>query len=332
MKRIFSFLVIFAMIAGTFLFLYNDAHAAGLTNISDTMTRLKVTTAANHTIVFTTASGIDVADTVTLTFQSDFDVSAVVVGDVTIGGNAPASATVLGQVVTITADADTTVAPAGTATIVIGNNHITNATTAGSKKIDIAGTFGDSGSLAVSILTDEQVVVTASVDPSFSFTVSDVTVGFGTITTAAVRYATGDGAGNATAPAGGAFKIENINSNAANGVVFTTKSTGSGAAAGLYYAGGTSLIAADAIADITLGVNGYAFCGKAATGGALAVAAGFACETGATVISTTGQTFASDAGVIANGSVDIDLKAGLAGTTKPGAYTDTLTIIGTATF
>lgn len=334
MKKIFQVLLIIAVTISSYLIYLPTAKAASLTSpISDILTRLKISTAANHTIVFTTPSGIDVGDTVALTFAADFDISAVVVGDVTIGGNAPASAVPAGQVLTITADADTTVAAAGTATIVIGNSHIINPTTTGSKIISIAGTFGDTGSLAVSMVTDDQVVVTASVDPSFSFTISDVAIGFSTITTSAVRYATGDGAGSAGAPAGGAFKVNNINSNAGSGYSFTTKSTGSGAAAGLYSAAPVGdLIEADAVADIVLGTDGYAFCGKNAAGGALAVVAGFACETGSTAISLVSQTFATDAGVVASGSVDIDLKAGLSGTTKPGAYTDTLTIIGTANF
>lgn len=335
MKKIFQVLLIIAITISSYLIYLPTAQAASLTSpISDILTRLKISTAADHTIVFTTPSGIDVGDTVALTFATGFNISAIDVGDVTIGGNAPASAVVAGQLLTITADADTTVAPAGTATIIVGiTHHVTNPGTTGSKIISIAGTFGDTGSLAVSIITDDQVVVTASVDPSFSFTISDVAIGFSTITTSAVRYATGDGAGDPAAPAGGAFKVNNINSNAGSGYSFTTKSTGSGAAAGLYSAAPVGdLIEADAVADIVLGTDGYAFCGKNAAGGALAVIAGFACETGSTAISLVSQIFASDTGVVASGSVDIDLKAGLSGTTKPGSYTDTLTIIGTANF
>lgn len=334
---ILSLILIFTIISsanGNLSFLkFPVAHAAALTAVSDTMTRLKISTAADHTVQFTTPTGIAEGNTVILTFATGFDISTIVTADVTMEGAAVTSVGVVGQVMTITAAAGNVVVATGTADIVIGaTHHVTNPGTAGSYKIAITGTFADSGFLAVAILDNEQVVVTGSVDPSFSFTINDVAVGFSTITTAAVRYATADAAGSVGAPAAGAFQLTNINSNTANGYSFTTKSEGSGAAAGLYCAAAPDLIEADAIADIVLGTDGYAFCGKEASGGALAIAAGFACETGSTVISRTAQAFATDTTIISGGSLKVDLKAGLSGTTKPGTYTDTLTIIGTANF
>ena len=187
MKQKLISAIIFGCLVSIFILNCSFAQAAALTSLSDTLTRLKKSTTANHTISFVTPSGIDVGDTVTLTFASDFDVSSVVVADVTIGGNQPASATVLGQIVTITADADTTVAPAGTATIVIGNSHITNATTAGSFTVSIGGTFGDTGSYAIAVADDDQVASSGTVDPTLNFNVTDGTVAFGTLSATAVK-------------------------------------------------------------------------------------------------------------------------------------------------
>ncbi|KKL68981.1 hypothetical protein LCGC14_2119550 [marine sediment metagenome] len=50
-----------------------------------------------------------------------------------------------------------------------GSNQITNPGSAGSNKIDVAGTFADSGSMAVGIVTDDQVGVSATVGESLTF-------------------------------------------------------------------------------------------------------------------------------------------------------------------
>ena len=148
------------------------AHAAALSGISDTLTRIKKSQTANHTLSFTTPTGIANTDTVTLTFAAEFNIASVVGGDVTIEGAAVTSATVLGQVLTITAGAGNVVAAAGTADIVISNNHITNPAAAGTYVVSIAGSFGDTGSFAIVILDDDQVVVGATIDPYLTFTLT----------------------------------------------------------------------------------------------------------------------------------------------------------------
>jgi hypothetical protein len=57
----------------------------------------------------------------------------------------------------------------------IGDTQIVNATTTGSKTISIGGTMADSGSLAVGLISDDQVVISGTVDPSFSFSISSNT-------------------------------------------------------------------------------------------------------------------------------------------------------------
>lgn len=147
------------------------AIAASLTAISDVLTRLKTGEASNHTIQFTTPTGIANTDTVELTFAAGFNIVAVVTGDVTLEGAAVTSAVPVGQVLTITANAGNVVAPAGIANIVISNNHIINPAV-GTYTISIAGTFGDTGAFAVAIITDDQVVVSTTIDPYISFAIT----------------------------------------------------------------------------------------------------------------------------------------------------------------
>ena len=172
-KKLVSFGLIIAL-GGLIIGPIQETKAATLTAISDTMSRLIISQKATHTIQFTTPTGIAPGDTVTLTFENDFDISSVVAADVTLEGAVVASTGVDGQVLTITAAATgNTVAATGTADIVISDSHITNptATTNNPYTIDIAGTFGDTGSMAVYILTDDQVVISATVDPILAFAI-----------------------------------------------------------------------------------------------------------------------------------------------------------------
>ncbi|KKL68982.1 hypothetical protein LCGC14_2119560 [marine sediment metagenome] len=56
--------------------------AAAITPASDTMSRLKISTLSNHTIVFTTPTGVDASsDTITVTFPAGFTIGSVAFGD-----------------------------------------------------------------------------------------------------------------------------------------------------------------------------------------------------------------------------------------------------------
>ncbi len=108
----------------------------------------------------------------------------------------------MGQVITFT-NGTTVVAGGSVITIEIGtnatggvsNNQIINTSAAGSATIAIGGNFGDTGDMLVEILTDDSVNITAVVDESLSFSISDVEIGFGTLTSANARYATSDAVG-----------------------------------------------------------------------------------------------------------------------------------------
>jgi hypothetical protein len=194
------------------------AIAAGLTSVSDVMTRQQLSTASDHTIVFTSPSGVGAGETIILTFPTQnyatvagtFDLSAVTVGDidlqddgvdVTLAG-AAAGATwgvaIAGTTITFT-NGTTVVAPGSVITIKIGTNatgganQIVNPAVAGSWKIGVSGTFGDLGSFAVPTQTDDTVVITAEVEPYINFQITgtaDYTVDFGTLTSAAAKFAT----------------------------------------------------------------------------------------------------------------------------------------------
>ncbi len=206
----------------------NTAFAASITSASDNMSRLAASTASNHEIKFVTPTGVTSGQTITLTFSADFTgVSGITFNDVdfAIGTTnncttatfneatlaaAPSGATwglaSSGSIITLTSGTDTVTADrcirfeigTNATTGATGVNQITNGAADDDDTITIGGTFGDTGVIAVDIITDDQVVITATLGPSISFAISDNAIGFGALTLGASRYADGTGAGSAS--------------------------------------------------------------------------------------------------------------------------------------
>jgi hypothetical protein len=205
------------------------ALAASLTSMSDNMSRQKASTASNHDIRFVTPAGGGVAstETVSLTFSADFTPGSVAFGDIdfqegstnnctsaswadeTLVASGPSSsqfsAAFSSQVLTFTSGGASAIIAADKCIRVLigtnasgGTNQITNGAIDDDDTIAIAGTFGDTGTISVDIITDDQVVVTATVDPSITFSVSDATIGYGSLSASDDRFATGDTNGNSS--------------------------------------------------------------------------------------------------------------------------------------
>ncbi len=159
-------------------------HADSVTNFSDTVSTHLTSTAANHTIQFTTPGGVGAGETVVLAFSDSFTIGSVDYTDIDVAddgidltlGAAPAGATwgasFSGNTLTITSGTGT-IAAASVISIQIGTNatsgaagdrQITNPASSGSYTINLSGTFGDTGEVAVPITTGEGAAVTASID------------------------------------------------------------------------------------------------------------------------------------------------------------------------
>jgi hypothetical protein len=215
--------------------------AAEFTSKSDTMTRLKISTTADHTVRFTLPSGVDFdhtggRDSVSVDFPSGFTSSASgtwVTGDFTFNDGTARTVNAVAQgsgvtdvgcadgannvgIAVDTAAAVFKVLPCGTSytastststvTLTIDgtttDGTLTNPSSAGSNTISLSmvdngSTANQTGSLAVSIADDDQVTVTATVDPSITFdldtattdteSAAPYTVALGTITSTDTR-------------------------------------------------------------------------------------------------------------------------------------------------
>jgi len=166
------------------------AQAASLSNTKDTLSDSDVSVASNHVVSYTSSYAVSALATISVQFDpagQSFNLTSLVGTDITATGMTVVAAcgagtdevrpvittaTDLVELVVCTGD---TVA-AGAKTITFGNLHITNPT-AGSYviRVNSYGATSENADTRVAIIDD--VVMQASVDTNFTFTVAGVNVG-----------------------------------------------------------------------------------------------------------------------------------------------------------
>ena len=332
--------------------------ASALLNLSNTMSTVRATAPANHTIVFRTPGGVDApTDTITLTLPAGFGMGSVGFADIDLAisaggqsnclapaytdetlagtpGAGPWGAAVAGQIITLTAPTNATTGeiPAnacvqieiGThATFgVTGTNRITNHATPGNYSIAIGGLFGNTGSILMPILADDTVVVTADVAQTLTFTVSDNTIGFGPLSSGAARFANGAGSGDATE-----VEAHNLtaSTNAGGGYVISITGTTLTFGAHIITAIGSSNTPSSPGTE-QFGVRANATAGTGVVSAPYA-AAGFALDT-----SGFPDEFASAPGATVTTTFSVRYVANIATMTEAGSYTANLTYTATGRF
>jgi hypothetical protein len=221
-KRFTSFILMVGVLALNFGFIVpREADAASLTSISDTVTNLTAGAVANHTIQFTTPTGVASGQTIILTFDNSTSIaSGLTFADIDLkddGSDLPLAASpsgatwgvvrTSGTVITFT-NGTTAVAAGSVLNIEIGTNatfgvsgtqQVTNGS-AGSTVLRMSGSFGDTGALTIPIVANGVVAVSAEVLSTLSFTVSDNTIYFGNLRSAGACFAQGTDPGYVTCP------------------------------------------------------------------------------------------------------------------------------------
>ena len=177
--------------------MFTVAEAANLTYVKNTLSDSDTGSASNHTIQFLSPTGVIAGGTIVITFPNGFNIGTSSVNftdvDFAINGSdqtlaASAGAGVWGVSTTsqnlILTSVDTTLAANATATIEIGTNatfgvagdaRVTNPSSIGSYEFSITAGASDSGQTRVAIV--DNVLVTANVDTTLTFTVSGTTTG-----------------------------------------------------------------------------------------------------------------------------------------------------------
>lgn len=355
----------------------NTAMAATITSAKATFGRLKASTANEFgTIQFATPTGIQTAgDTISFTFSVDFTVAAFAAAnfDIELGDSANcATATytdeivaatpsatdwgvvVAGNVITLSPETDQTLTAGycmrlvwGTATTDGGTGStstITNGPLDDDDTIVIGGGFGDSGTITVDIIDDDQVGISATVNQSITFDLDVGTAGnedtgtpynvaLGTVTVTDTRVSGATDSINRI--------MMDLNTNATGGATVTVRN-----ANGSNGLKSTSVPADDigsadgAIAD---GTENYGLCviSVAQTTGTLSKAAPYNTGTCAADsetndiqgLTSTGENIVSSTAPLAAGRAQVAVNAAISGVTVAHSdYADTLTFVATATF
>lgn len=341
---------------GTIFLSATSVKAVSPTNMSDTLTREKVSTLSTHTIRGT-FTGATWSFTTSLYINYDH-------GTFDLGWNLSAGCSLsTGDACIAIVDGDTDMvsvrcneAAGCSGDLTITNVTGTNPTTEGSYKIEITNGEGDpttgySGDFAIPIVDDDQVTVTATVDPSITFDL-DVgvasssnevptdfvayTVPLGTLTVSGV---------NSSGPAESINSIwVDLGTNANSGAVVTVTSTNGGLKSTSV---GTDIIQALGGAMAT-GTENYGLCAYvigftqdsggpmdsvSPFNGAVCAPDGDANAVGAFDTNTAMEILNSTNLPVNAGRAQIIVNAAIsAATPAHNDYTDTLTFIATGTF
>ena len=321
--------------------------AASLTGLSDTMSSSKVSTASSHVIRFTTPTGAtDSSDTIIITFPADFNFTSKTIGTLTFTHGATTglestetlaaspSASAWGavfsgtqnRILTLTAPSDGVGAAALSAThkviITYDSTNSINPSSPATYELTINGTFGDTGSVTVSILSDDVVAVSATVPQSLTFTISDNTIGFGTLSVSTSTFATGDTNGSTTANTAHTLVA---GTNGGSGYTVTvTGATLTYSSFSITAIGSNNTAPASGTEQFGLRLT--------ASGGSGTVTAPYAASGYAYNATSTAVEVAAASGATSNTTFSAFYLASIASNTEAGGYTTNLTYTATARF
>lgn len=184
----------------------------------------------------------------------------------------------------------------------------------------------DEKTVAVPTTSSDQISITASVPPSFTFVLGSPTAALGTLSSSAIS----SGAGNAIT----------ITTNAGSGWNAWVRSANAGlTSTNVSYTVPTSGSIDNAVSTIVAGTEGYVLdvdlTTDAAGGGTVTLASEYNGTTTAQggTLSTTFQSIASANGVTNGDIVTLVPRVAISGTTKAASdYADTLTVVGAGIF
>lgn len=227
------------------------AEASSVTSASDTLSNSAPSQVSNHTISFTSPSGLLAGATITLTFPAGFTIPGALDFtdiDITASGSEQTLAASNGSGIwgvstssqTLTLTSPSNVGQASNTPFVIeigtnatagatGDQQITNPSATTSYGINIGGTMSDSGQVRVAIINE--VVVSASVDTSLTFTVTGVaassTVNSSPTTTSTTTSSTALAFGSLAVGVSKTLAQDlSVSTNATNGFVVTVQQSG----------------------------------------------------------------------------------------------------------
>jgi hypothetical protein len=347
-QKIISMTLVFSVLALTLGLTVFIVNAASLSALSDTMSRQTISVNSSHSIKFTTPTGVTGSgQTIVVTFPAGFNFSSKAISSLALtygtsgtqttatiassaGGSTTWGAVFSGSnnvVLTLTAPTSGTYIAAGNQVILTyDSTNSVNPSSAASYSITIAANT-DTGTITVPIITNDQVVITASVTPTLNFAISTNSSGFGTLSLSATQYATSGGSGSSSEPANAHTLTAGTNGTSGYTITLSGATLTSGANT-------IAAIPGSIAASLTPGSPQFGI-RTTASGGIGAVAAPYNGSVGNYGFGTSplsSAPFASASSATANTTYNVNYAANISSSTPAGSYATTLTYVATANF
>jgi len=336
-----SIVVFMAIFVLALTFPAQVAKAASLETVEDHMNRQKasLTSGVSHNIVFTVPSGnTDTEAEVHLQFpDADDGLWCATAGAGTATGSTTYATNALPATLAVSCAQGSGASSYDTITIT-GVTNLSASTEYGVLITDTGvGSFGtpttsttgvitvstrdsgqtdiDSQQVAVDIISDDQVAVSADVEPTITVSLSANSIDLGTLSASLVSQ---DGI------------VSTVTTNAANGYSST-----------VYYDHTLTSPASDTISDTAGGtiVAGTEEFGSSSSASGYSIGqwsptscADTGTTSNATALTTSPQTFAGATGAVSGDATTLCFLASISGTTEAGTYTNTVTIVTTGLF
>ena len=350
-KKILSFVLMVGIVAVNFGFMTPKvADAASLTALSDTVSNLTASAVANHTIQFTSPTGLASGATMILTFDNSTSIATLLdfndidfrygATDVTLAA-APSGATIgvvrtSGTIITFTNG--TTVIPAsqviiikiGTNTTIggVGTRQITNGAV-GTTTLRISGTFNDTGVMSTTIISNDVVTLSAEVLATLSFTLSSNAIYFGNLRSSGSScWAQGSNPGYVACPTVAEAEAFNMTASTNGTTGYTVSVQGPTLTSGANTIAALAVSTAPAIGTEQFGIRANASGGIGAVSAPYATAAQYAFAANG----STASTVATASAPSATTTYSVRYMANISGVTRAGSYTAAHTYIATGNF
>jgi len=318
---------------------------------------------SDHTIQFVTPTGVGSGETIILTFESDFDGSNhgngaldytdvdLFIDDVPDGVCDGTAATLVGSAPGITewsavfseTENRTLTITSGGASAIVGagyevcieigqnaeggaaNSQYINPTTTGTFMIGLEAGL-DTGDVAVSIIDNDVVVITAKVNETITFSISDYDIGFGVLSLSNARFATGTEPYGADGPTPVSAHSMSVATNGSSGYDITYN--------GLTLESGTDDIDVATITGDGDGAPGSEqFAISFTTNGNAAITSAYQqASSNYSFVESTETSFASETGPTATETLSAFYLANISGLTPAGTYSTAITYVASANF
>ena len=330
-----------------FPFSLKKAQAAALTQLSDVQTNQTMGQLSSHTIQFVTPSGIPSTTTSTLVFNNATTIAGLTSNDISITVNGTVATSSVGAPTaanwgiaftasTVTLSSPTGVAGAaasssilikiGTAATSTAVNRITNYASATTTLLTITTAGGtDSAVIALPVITNSIVNITATVSPTITFTIDTNALQFGTLNSSLARWATSTAGGSGSDVVG---NVLTINTNSTSGFSITLQGSTLTASSGTI----TPITGSPAVSATSTSQFGLYAVETGGTGATSSVNYRTAGSYFFGATATTTSVLGSGTSPTATATYSIHYIANISPTTPAGAYSTNLTYIATPQF